>query len=115
MAHIIAKGRPLITTKPDWEEKFDKEFYEGEENSVTVKCVLHKSYATPFEFKAFISKTIAAELEKERERAAQVVFLILPLAKGYVVKNNGGANSRYIEIAEKFLESTQNKPKEERE
>lgn len=44
---------------------------------------------------------------EERERGKQVVFLILPLAKGYAHQHDVGSNNRYIEIAENYLATPQ--------
>lgn len=46
----------------------------------------------------------SAEAAKEREKAREVISLILPLAKGYVAKNDVGSNQKYIEVAEDYLD-----------
>lgn len=44
---------------------------------------------------------------KERDEALKALGLILPLAKGYVHRNNVGSNAAYIEFAEQVLASAQ--------
>lgn len=54
-----------------------------------------------------LSDFIECAKAEERERGKQVVFLILPLAKGYAHQHDVGSNNRYIEIAENYLATPQ--------
>mgnify|MGYP001569346772 CR=1 FL=1 len=60
--------------------------------------------------KAFLSASITKaceEMMEENNRLIDIINLILPLAKGYVAKNQVGSNQKYIEIAEEIIAKKQ--------
>lgn len=55
--------------------------------------------------KKFISSSLHSLAETQKEKADEVIRLILPLAKGYAAHHPVGSNQRYVEIAEEYLNS----------
>ena len=80
-------------------------FTKQNEPEATQKCIDEAvAWFNTFITTAYNSRQseIDAAREEERERGARVVYLILPLAKGYVAQNPHVSSKRYIEIAEEY-------------
>ena len=78
--------------KNEWEERFDKEFYEGERNATC--CKKHKAYATPFEVKRFISKELSQARKQEQSKYKSKADAF---RRGYQK-----ANDRAVRIVEEY-------------
>lgn len=68
--------------------------------------VLAVFYSEPAIVEALITYGEQVRRE-EQEIAAKIMWLILPFAKGYVAENDKGANRRYLEIAENYIDKLQ--------
>lgn len=55
----------------------------------------------------YVPKTLMMTEEETTSELLEALVLILPLAKGYVVKNRVGSNQKYIEIAQQAIHKAQ--------
>jgi len=63
----------------------------------------HTHNLSQYVFKKELKGFLRTALIEQKEESAEIVRLILPLAKGYVFENRIEANQKYIKIAEKFI------------
>jgi len=69
--------------------------------SEAIYAEAHISYHTN-QYIPFFKQALLTAEKREREKAVDIINLILPFARGYVAQNNYEANRRYIHIAQDY-------------